>query len=193
MLTVRAVNGRHVWAHLRRSLGLTVLLANPHRVIDLSGAAAAQARWSCRTEGRLRCQLVRMSVRSDASGLTFSTLVGSFERRSRRRVQGGGTNCNNTSRREDATDIGRCPRERCPWIGATMRFVLALGLLVSLCAFANAAMVHRSQPRHVVRTNQGLTFGHTVSGWPYEPPGPVFYDDAPRYDDPSKFGANRQG
>jgi hypothetical protein len=74
-----------------------------------------------------------------------------------------------------------------------MRSVFVLGLLVGLSASGNAATVHRSKPRHVVRTNQGLTFGHAVSGWAYEPPRPVFYDDAPRYDDPSKFGGQSLG
>jgi hypothetical protein len=61
-----------------------------------------------------------------------------------------------------------------------MRFVLALlGLLIILCASANAARVHHSKPRHViVRSGQGAD--------PRFPP--VLQDQTPSYDDPSKFG-----
>ena len=43
-------------------------------------------------------------------------------------------------------------------IGANaMRSVLAFGLLIALCASANAARVHHSKPRHVtVRPSQGV-------------------------------------
>jgi hypothetical protein len=38
-----------------------------------------------------------------------------------------------------------------------MRSILALGLLITLCASANAATVHQSRPRHViVRPSQGV-------------------------------------
>jgi hypothetical protein len=51
--------------------------------------------------------------------------------------------------------------------------------LITLCGFANAATVHRSQPRHV----RGFSFRYAV------PPRPPFhYDDTPSYNDPSKFG-----
>jgi hypothetical protein len=60
-----------------------------------------------------------------------------------------------------------------------MRSVLALGLLVALCASADAAKVHHSKPRHViVRPSQGED--------PRFPP--VLQDQTPSYDDPSKFG-----
>ena len=60
-----------------------------------------------------------------------------------------------------------------------MRFVLALGLLVTLCASADAATVHHSKPRHViVRPSQAVD--------PRFPP--VLQDQTPRYNDPSKFG-----
>jgi hypothetical protein len=80
-------------------------------------------------------------------------------------------------------------------IGANaMRSVLALGLLMTLCAAANAATVHHSKPRHLVRPNQGLTFGHAVSGWAYAPPRqPVQFHDTPSYNDPSKFGGQSLG
>ena len=49
-----------------------------------------------------------------------------------------------------------------------MRSVLALGLLITLCAPANAATVHRSKPleRHL-RRGQGVTVpkGYAVPGW----------------------------
>jgi hypothetical protein len=60
-----------------------------------------------------------------------------------------------------------------------MRSVLALGLLIALCASANAARVHHSKPRHViVRPSQGVD--------PRFPP--VLQDQTPSYNDPSKFG-----
>jgi hypothetical protein len=76
-----------------------------------------------------------------------------------------------------------------------MRSFLALCLLITLCASANATTVHHSRLRHViVRPNQGLTLGHAVSGWAYAPPRPpVHYHDTPSYDDPSKFGGQSLG
>jgi hypothetical protein len=60
-----------------------------------------------------------------------------------------------------------------------MRSVLALSLLIALCAPANAARVHHAKPRHViVRPVQ--------SPDPRDPP--VLQDQTPSYDDPSKFG-----
>ena len=60
-----------------------------------------------------------------------------------------------------------------------MRSVLALSLLIALCASANAAKLHHAKPRHVI-------------AGPSQPvdPGfpPVLQDQTPRYDDPSKFG-----
>lgn len=63
-----------------------------------------------------------------------------------------------------------------------MRFsVLALGLLVALCASANAATVHHAKPRHfIMRYSQGVVPHFVVP--------PARYDDVPRYNDPSKFG-----
>ena len=60
-----------------------------------------------------------------------------------------------------------------------MRSVLALGLLIALCASANAARVHHYRPRHViVRPSQSVD--------PRFPP--VLQDQTPSYNDPSKFG-----
>jgi len=66
-------------------------------------------------------------------------------------------------------------------IGANaMRCVLALGLLIALCASASAARVHHSKPRHViVPSSQGVD--------PRFPP--VLQDQTPSYDDPSKRGS----
>jgi len=61
----------------------------------------------------------------------------------------------------------------------TMRFVLALGLLIAVVASANAAKVHHAKPRHViVRPSQRVD--------PRFPP--VLQDQTPSYNDPSKFG-----
>jgi hypothetical protein len=69
------------------------------------------------------------------------------------------------------------------FIGANaMRCFLALGLLITLCASANAATVHHS--RHHVIVHPGL-------GWAYAAPRPpVYYDDTPSYNDPSKYGGS---
>ena len=71
-------------------------------------------------------------------------------------------------------------------IGATtMRSLLALGLLMTLCASASAATVHH--PRHHVIARQA--FGDAVPRWAYAAVGPsVHYNDTPSYNDPSKFG-----
>jgi hypothetical protein len=62
-----------------------------------------------------------------------------------------------------------------------MRSVLALSLLIVLCASADAAArVHHATPRHVmVRPSEPVD--------PRFPP--VLEDQTPRYDDPSKFGS----
>jgi hypothetical protein len=84
-----------------------------------------------------------------------------------------------------------------------MRTVLALGLLIALCASANAAVAqHHSKSRHVVirqgrAVNPGFDAfpGDTVPGGAriYRDdtvPGGVrtYHDDPPAYNDPSKFG-----
>jgi hypothetical protein len=68
-------------------------------------------------------------------------------------------------------------------IGANaMRFVLALGLLMALCASANAAArVHHVKPRHVILRNSMAAMPRFVAP-------PVRYDDTPSYNDPSKWG-----
>jgi hypothetical protein len=69
------------------------------------------------------------------------------------------------------------------FIGANaMRYFLALGLSITLCASASAATVHHSRDYVIVRPSQG---------WAYAaPPPPVHYDDTPSYNDPSKFGGS---
>jgi hypothetical protein len=77
-----------------------------------------------------------------------------------------------------------------------MRSVLALSLLITLCASADAATVHHAKPRHViVRPGQAATSSFvTPSGQrlyrdPSVPGGwRTHHDDPPAYDDPSKFG-----
>ncbi|WP_454625890.1 hypothetical protein [Bradyrhizobium cenepequi] len=73
------------------------------------------------------------------------------------------------------------------FIGANaMRFFLALGLLITLSASANAAMVHHFEPRHVIVPPRPV---YAVPGWAFEEHRPpVYYDDTPSYNDPSKFG-----
>lgn len=62
-----------------------------------------------------------------------------------------------------------------------MRSVLALSLLIALCASADAAArVHHAKPRHVI-------VGPSQPVDPRFPP--VLEDQTPRYDDPSKFGS----
>ena len=81
-----------------------------------------------------------------------------------------------------------------------MRVVLALGLLLALCASADAARAHHAGSRHVIiRQGHAFPWGSAVRGWSYAPlgsplygsyaaPRPDPYDDTPSYDDPSKFG-----
>jgi hypothetical protein len=67
-----------------------------------------------------------------------------------------------------------------------MRSFLTLGLLITLCASASAATMHHS--RHaIVHPSQG----YAVPSQAYAAARPpTHYDDAPSYDDPSKFGGD---
>jgi hypothetical protein len=80
--------------------------------------------------------------------------------------------------------------------GIAMQYVLALGLLITLCASANAARLHHSKPRHVIVQSSQPVIPSYVA-----PNGVRIYrddsapggfrtdhDDPPSYDDPSKFG-----
>jgi hypothetical protein len=81
-----------------------------------------------------------------------------------------------------------------------MRVVLALGLLLALCASADAAKAHHAKSRHmIVREGRAFPWRSPAPGWAYAPlgsplyrsyaaPRPDPYDDTPSYDDPSKFG-----
>jgi hypothetical protein len=90
----------------------------------------------------------------------------------------------NSTDLEAGTDCGgaaRAPDQNGEWpIGANaMRSVLALSLLIALCASANAARVHHSKPRHVI----------TRPSQPVDPRfPPVLEDQTPSYDDPSRRG-----
>lgn len=65
-----------------------------------------------------------------------------------------------------------------------MRFVLALGLLITLSVSADAATWHH------FRTRDHMLSRSVLQSWGYEPPPPpaVYYDETPSYNDPSKFG-----
>jgi hypothetical protein len=78
----------------------------------------------------------------------------------------------------------RASNENRMFIGAnTMRPFLILGLLITLCAPANAVTDNHSGHHVVV---------HPSPGWAYTAPRPrIDYDDTPSYDDPSKFGGGR--
>jgi len=74
-----------------------------------------------------------------------------------------------------------------------MRSLLALSLLISLCASANAATVRHAH-RHAAHPTQGLIMS-PASGWGSAPsgpraqyaPGPVYNDQPdPRVDNPYK-------
>jgi len=65
-----------------------------------------------------------------------------------------------------------------------MRSLLALGVLITLCASANAATVHRS------RTHQAVFLPRSVvlSVAARSDSQIIHYNDAPSYDDPSRYG-----
>ncbi|CAN7689800.1 hypothetical protein LJR220_006649 [Bradyrhizobium sp. LjRoot220] len=63
-----------------------------------------------------------------------------------------------------------------------MRFILALGLLITISAPASAAKkAHHAKPRHIIV--------RPVPVQPVDPRfPPVLRDQTPSYNDPSKFG-----
>ena len=65
--------------------------------------------------------------------------------------------------------------------------LLALGLLMTLCASASAATLHHSSPRNHVIARPGQDF-HAIPRGAYLAAGPTINYGTPRYDDPSKFG-----
>ena len=75
----------------------------------------------------------------------------------------------------------RSSNETRMFVGANaMRSLLALGLLITLCAYTSAAAAQHSRHPFIVRPGQG---------WIYAAPRPsVDTDDIPSYNDPSKYG-----
>ena len=64
-----------------------------------------------------------------------------------------------------------------------MRSFLALGLLITLCASANAATVHHSRTNRLLFIPRSVALSFAVPDRP-----PINYNDTPSYDDPSRFG-----
>jgi hypothetical protein len=72
-----------------------------------------------------------------------------------------------------------------------MRSLLTLGLLMTLCASANAATLHHYRSHHHVVISPGVAASFAaVPGRTYAAPPAVRYDDAPSYNDPSKSGGS---
>jgi hypothetical protein len=72
-----------------------------------------------------------------------------------------------------------------------MRSALIWGLLMTLCASANAATLHHHRTRHHVTLPAGVASSFAaVPGRTSTPPPIVQYDDVPSYNDPSKFGGS---
>jgi len=71
-----------------------------------------------------------------------------------------------------------------------MRSILALGFLIALSASADAATLHHFRARHhlFIGPNVASSFA-AVPDYERLPPA-VRYDDAPSYNDPSKFGGS---
>jgi len=66
-----------------------------------------------------------------------------------------------------------------------MRSVLALCLLIALCASANAARGHHAKSRHVIdRPSKAVIPSYVTPGGVQR----TDHDAPPAYDDPSKFG-----
>jgi hypothetical protein len=66
----------------------------------------------------------------------------------------------------------------------TMHSLLAVGLLITLCAPASATTA-RHHRHFIVRPS----LGYVIPGWAYQAVRPpIHYDDTPSYDDPSKYG-----
>jgi hypothetical protein len=102
--------------------------------------------------------------------------------------------------RDAATDWGGAARAlgkyalHLDWRNA-MRAILALSLLITLCASANAATVRHPHRHAAVRASQGMILGPSP-GWTYTAPagaraqyapGPVYNDQPdPRVDNPYK-------
>ncbi len=73
-----------------------------------------------------------------------------------------------------------------------MRSLLTVGFLISLTACSSAAPIHGIHTRHRAVAHHGRVvslgdFVITREAYASARP-PIYYDDTPSYDDPSKFG-----
>jgi hypothetical protein len=68
-----------------------------------------------------------------------------------------------------------------------MRPFLATGLLITLCAPADATTVYHARRHVMVRPGQAAGW---ANGSPHQPLDDYDYHDAPSYNDPSKFGGD---
>jgi hypothetical protein len=72
-----------------------------------------------------------------------------------------------------------------------MRYLLALGVLITLCSSSYAAPVHHLRAHHHVVVRPGWTSSFAAAPEVYVPSRPqVQYDDTPSYNDPSKSGGS---
>jgi hypothetical protein len=72
-----------------------------------------------------------------------------------------------------------------------MRSILVLSLFMMLSASANAATVHHHHARHHVVMSPSVASSFAAAPRSAYAPGPADpYDDAPSYNDPSKFGGD---
>ena len=79
----------------------------------------------------------------------------------------------------------------------SMRSLLTLGLLISLTAYASAATIHGPHTRHRAVAHHGQVVSSGDFVVPREayaaPRPPIYYNDTPSYNDPSKFGGQSLG
>lgn len=77
-----------------------------------------------------------------------------------------------------------------------MRTLLAAGLLISLTACASAAPMHDTHTRHrVTHHRQAVSLGDFAiprEAYAAARP-PIYFNDTPSYNDPSKFGGQSLG
>ena len=73
-----------------------------------------------------------------------------------------------------------------------MRSILALGLLIALSGSADAATMHHARTWHHLFMSPNVASSFDAApGWDAErAPPSLRYDDAPSYNDPSKFGGS---
>ena len=78
-----------------------------------------------------------------------------------------------------------------------MRSLLTLGLLISLTAYASAATIHGPHTRHRAVAHHGQVVSSGDFVVPREayaaPRPPIYYNDTPSYNDPSKLGGQSLG